>query len=77
MFEPAQLPQETICPFVAFGKGQIGSVFKLKKVGDNCKVARAWFEQKFASDAWNQAKSNCDPWIIALTWCVIGLVWGL
>ena len=25
MFEPAQLPQETICPSVAFGKGQIGN----------------------------------------------------
>ena len=24
VFEPAQLPQETICPSVAFAKGQIG-----------------------------------------------------
>ena len=25
VFEPAQLPQETICPSVAFAKGQIGN----------------------------------------------------
>jgi len=39
-------------------------------------VRDAWFEQKFARDAWNQPKSGRDPWIIALTWRVIGLVWG-